>query len=167
MSSSIPQPTWFASLLTPAASPIDISARELKELMDDATSIPCKDYVVVDVRRTDLDVSLTFEKSLVWDCVIHPCAINLPAPSIRHCLSFSWLCASQYLLVVVDSLLSMLSIPNIIFHYSSSKGRGPRCGGWYQDYLDSQGPGTTTAYVLVGGVKAWKEAYPEQVKQVH
>ncbi|WVO21739.1 uncharacterized protein IAS62_003051 [Cryptococcus decagattii] len=55
MSSSIPQPTWFASLLTPAASPIDISARELKELMDDATSIPCKDYVVVDVRRTDLD----------------------------------------------------------------------------------------------------------------
>lgn len=65
MSSSVPQPTWFASLPTPVASPIDISARELKELMDDATLTPGKDYVVVDVRRTDLDVSLTFEKSLV------------------------------------------------------------------------------------------------------
>ncbi|WVQ91626.1 hypothetical protein IAS59_006080 [Cryptococcus gattii] len=55
MSSSIPQPTWFASQPTPVPSPIDISVRELKELMDDATLTPGKDYVVVDVRRTDLD----------------------------------------------------------------------------------------------------------------
>lgn len=65
MSSSILQPTFSASQPTPVASPIDISARELKELMDDATLTPGKDYVVVDVRRTDLDVSLTFEESLV------------------------------------------------------------------------------------------------------
>lgn len=33
--------------------------------MDDATLTPSKDYVVVDMRRTDLDVSLTFEELLV------------------------------------------------------------------------------------------------------
>lgn len=33
--------------------------------MDDATLTPGKDYVVVDMRLTDLDVSLTFEELLV------------------------------------------------------------------------------------------------------
>ncbi|QPK66863.1 hypothetical protein CNBG_10060 [Cryptococcus deuterogattii R265] len=144
MSSSIPQPTFSASQPTPVASPIDISARELKELMDDATLTPGKDYVVVDVRRTDLDEP---------GSVIHPCAINLPAQSLYQTLPVVF--------------MTLRHIPKIIFHCSSSKGRGPRCAGWYQNYANSHGPGTTTAYVLVGGIKAWKEAYPEQVKHVH
>jgi arsenical-resistance protein 2 len=59
----------------------------------------------------------------------------------------------------------------VIFHCSSSNGRGPRCAGWYQDALDENhdDKSTTTgnrskAYVLTGGIKAWKSAYPDDVQ---
>ena len=55
------------------------------------------------------------------------------------------------------------SASKIIFHCSSSKGRGPRCAGWYQDYIDMKNDKTTAVYVLVGGINKWKETYPEQV----
>ncbi|KAH6908311.1 arsenite S-adenosylmethyltransferase [Coprinopsis sp. MPI-PUGE-AT-0042] len=46
---------------------------------------------------------------------------------------------------------------SVIFYCGSSNGRGPRCTGWYQDYLDDRGEGATgtKAYVLQGGIKAW------------
>jgi arsenical-resistance protein 2 len=51
----------------------------------------------------------------------------------------------------------------VILHCSSSKGRGPRCAGWYQDYLDQQNCTTSAAYVLVGGINAWRDAYPGSI----
>lgn len=43
----------------------------------------------------------------------------------------------------------------VIFYCGSSKGRGPRCAGWYQDYIDEKENHTSTAYVLDGGVQGW------------
>ncbi|TFK68339.1 S-adenosyl-L-methionine-dependent methyltransferase [Pluteus cervinus] len=47
----------------------------------------------------------------------------------------------------------------VIFYCGSSNGRGPRCAGWYQEYLDDlqrQGEDIVSkAVVLEGGVKAW------------
>ncbi|PFH48233.1 hypothetical protein AMATHDRAFT_49679 [Amanita thiersii Skay4041] len=44
----------------------------------------------------------------------------------------------------------------VIFYCGSSNGRGPRCAGWYQDYLDAVGAEhKSQAYVLEGGVKEW------------
>lgn len=58
------------------------------------------------------------------------------------------------------------SVPKVVFHCSSSKGRGPRCAGWYQDYLNEQSFKTSAAYVLIGGIKAWSEAYPDRIRRI-
>jgi arsenical-resistance protein 2 len=51
----------------------------------------------------------------------------------------------------------------VVFHCSSSRGRGPRCAGWYEDALKDRGLEYTNVYVLTGGIKAWVEQYPDQV----
>jgi hypothetical protein len=55
------------------------------------------------------------------------------------------------------------SVPLVIFHCSSSNGRGPRCAGWYQDALVSQGVEGSEAVILAGGVKAWEKDFPGDV----
>ncbi len=51
----------------------------------------------------------------------------------------------------------------VIFHCSSSQGRGPRCAGWYQDMLNEKQVTGSKAFVLKGGIKAWGAEYPEEV----
>ncbi|GFZ42348.1 hypothetical protein JCM24511_00063 [Saitozyma sp. JCM 24511] len=133
--------TWYSDLPTPTANPADISVSELRALMDDPGLVAGRDYIVVDVRRTDLD-----EEPAI---VVHPAAVNLPAQSFHQTLP------------MIFSLLHR--IPKVILHCSSSKGRGPRCAGWYQDYLDQQNCKTSAAYVLVGGINAWRDAYPGSI----
>ncbi|KAF4613837.1 hypothetical protein D9613_008096 [Agrocybe pediades] len=53
-------------------------------------------------------------------------------------------------------------VPKVIFYCQSSNGRGPRCAGWYQDYLDSQGNKTSSAFVLKGGIKNWLSTFEGQ-----
>ncbi|KAH7887210.1 S-adenosyl-L-methionine-dependent methyltransferase [Phlebopus sp. FC_14] len=47
----------------------------------------------------------------------------------------------------------------VIFYCASSNGRGPRCAGWYQDYLNEQGMVGSNAIVMEGGIKAWKDKF--------
>ncbi|EIN10480.1 hypothetical protein PUNSTDRAFT_64839 [Punctularia strigosozonata HHB-11173 SS5] len=56
----------------------------------------------------------------------------------------------------------------VIFHCNSCSagGRGPRCGGWYQDYLDDKGHTESAGYVLEGGIKAWLKAFGEESTMV-
>jgi arsenical-resistance protein 2 len=47
----------------------------------------------------------------------------------------------------------------VIFHCSSSNGRGPRCAGWYADYLVAHSlTEHSEALVLKGGIKAWLDS---------
>lgn len=62
-----------------------------------------------------------------------------------------------------DSRLPSSSVPEVIFHCSSSNGRGPRCAAWYQDELDDKGIVTSQAFVLTGGINAWVARYPNGV----
>ncbi|KAH9481820.1 Arsenite methyltransferase [Psilocybe cubensis] len=52
----------------------------------------------------------------------------------------------------------------VIFYCQSSNGRGPRCAGWYQDYLNSKAnhDNKSTAYVLKGGIKNWLSKFEGQ-----
>ncbi|KAF8631470.1 hypothetical protein AX15_002383 [Amanita polypyramis BW_CC] len=44
----------------------------------------------------------------------------------------------------------------VVFYCGSSQGRGPRCAGWYQDYLDGVSVDhTSNSYVMQGGIKEW------------
>jgi len=109
-------------------------------MLADKEVIVGKDYIVVDVRRTDLDES---------DAVVLPNAINLPAQSFHQTLP--------------NVLAVLQNVPKVVFHCVSSRGRGTRCAAWYQDILNERGVTTSEAYILTGGVKAWVEAYPQKV----
>ncbi|RSH91008.1 hypothetical protein EHS25_010184 [Saitozyma podzolica] len=124
-----------SGLPTPTAMPMRITAAELRALMDDPALDAGKDYLVVDVRRTDMDEAPSN--------IVHPSAVNLPAQTFHQTLP------------VIYALLHR--IPRVIFHCGSSKERGPKCAGWYQGFLDLKGCETSKAYVLVGGIKAWRE----------
>lgn len=52
-----------------------------------------------------------------------------------------------------------MQYPLVIFHCSSSAGRGPRCATEYQQHLDALGVTHSKAAVLVGGIKAWVNEY--------
>ncbi|GFZ44254.1 hypothetical protein JCM24511_01976 [Saitozyma sp. JCM 24511] len=120
--------------------PGHMSVAELKALMDDPSLRAGVDFLVVDVRRTDLDEP---------GAVIIPRAINVPAQTFQQTL---------------PTLVTVLSrIPKIVFHCNSSKGRGTRTAGWYAAELERQGVMSSKAYILTGGIIAWKEAYPDEV----
>ncbi len=68
----------------------------------------------------------------------------------------------------MQSLLPILSsVPLVIFHCNTSKGRGTRTAGWYADaleeYLAKDGGDASKVpervAILTGGIKAWEQAY--------
>ncbi|GHJ83960.1 hypothetical protein NliqN6_0362 [Naganishia liquefaciens] len=122
---------FFDRFPPPKATVPRLDVEELAALMA-SDKVAGRDYVVVDVRRTDLEEEVHF---------VHPSAINLPAQSFYQTLPTS------------GRLLS--TVPQVIFHCTSSNGRGPRCAGWYAEWLAAEGIEGSKAYVLTGGIKAW------------
>ncbi|SNX82910.1 uncharacterized protein MEPE_01616 [Melanopsichium pennsylvanicum] len=138
----INQNDWQKVYGEPATKPGSITVDELTAWYTDKT--PGKDFVVVDVRRSDCDYVL-------------PGAINLPAHSLPATLSM---------------LAPMLStIPKLIFHCNSSKGRGTRAAGWVADAFvkmhmqsgsnEAQAQQSIEKQVLIltGGIKAWTQTH--------
>ncbi|GHJ89542.1 hypothetical protein NliqN6_5944 [Naganishia liquefaciens] len=129
---------WFDHLPQPVSQPAHMSIHELHERM--TSKVAGKEFIVVDVRRTDIAEP---------DDHIIKQAINLPAQTFYQTL---------------PGIFSVLSdVPEVIFHCSSSNGRGPRCAAWYQDELDDKGIVTSQAFVLTGGINAWVARYPNGV----
>ena len=79
-------------------------------------------------------------------------AINIPAQSF-YPTRLTWL-----------EILG--KVPYVIFYCSSSKGRGPRCAGWYQDMLDETGNKTSESVVLAGGINLWAEKHKDLTDNV-
>ena len=185
MSSKIP---WHANLPSPRAVPLQLAVSELRSTMDDPSKRAGVDYVVVDVRRADMDVShsrlldyhtgsITYpfdpQEQEADGKMIIPGAINLPAQTFHQTLPTLIAILSRSVeYAVVLRIFSQFTqvlhywcrIPRVIFHCSSSNGRGPRCAGWYQDALNQDKITSSKAYVLTGGIKAWKEAHPEDLR---
>lgn len=67
--------------------------------------------------------------------------------------------ASAVRSISIQALL-MDRYTHVVFHCSSSRGRGPRCAAWYADALEANGL-PVNAYVLSGGIKAWMSKYAQ------
>ena len=169
-----PTPAWALDFPEPKATPPKISQEELAELV--RTKSAGVDYLVVDVRRSDIEVSLpaasksasaadhriphpasrttyTLARSLTITPHRSPHAPTRPTPPqalIKGAINVP----AQTFYQTLPTLLHLLApIPAVIFHCQSSLGRGPRCAGWYADALP---PGAASrALVLDGGIKAW------------
>ncbi|KAH9173046.1 Rhodanese-like domain-containing protein [Lactarius sanguifluus] len=130
-----PTPAWALSFPEPRSHPLRMSPEALHELL--TTKSAAVDFVVVDVRRTDIDAMITG-------------AINLPAQTFYP------------LLPTLTSILG--KFPIVVFHCSSSLGRAPRCAGWLQDTLP---PGSECkVFILEGGMKAWRERFGEDAQMI-
>ncbi|KJA16548.1 hypothetical protein HYPSUDRAFT_171339 [Hypholoma sublateritium FD-334 SS-4] len=118
---------WWDAYPSVFSSPRSLKAHELASIIRDQTQTST--FAVIDVRKND-----------------HA------GGHVRG--SYNWAAQSFY-----DDLPSFYqefkNFPKVIFYCQSSNGRGPRCAGWYQDYLDAQGDGRSTAFILEGGIKQW------------
>jgi len=95
--------------------------------------------LLIDVRRTDYDGGAIRG------------SLNMPAQS------FPYNMATLFRLCQGDGL-SVIS--RVVFYCGSSNGRGPRCAGWFAEYIEARckelgTPQTPQVYVLDGGIKDW------------
>lgn len=158
---------WFDSLPTPVSDPAQLSATDLHELFQ-SNETRAK-VLVVDVRRADIEVStihtcfcqdLTRQgRSSVYGSKRHqPSRSDIPSD----------LTESHYYIESVRLNISNDAhdrYSHVVFHCSSSNGRGPRCAAWYEDALLDKGI-KTNAYILTGGIKKWIELYPSEVVRI-
>ncbi|KAF8626489.1 hypothetical protein AX17_006545 [Amanita inopinata Kibby_2008] len=121
---------------TVKASPPPLTAEEVLSLIRDPSS-SSTDYAVVDVRRNDHAGGHVRGS--------HQC----PAQTFHNDLP--------------QFFDKFKNTEKVIFYCGSSNGRGPRCAGWYQDYLDTVGQERASkAYVLEGGIRGWLSKYKGQ-----
>ncbi|KAH8130477.1 hypothetical protein FP744_10007092 [Trichoderma asperellum] len=98
-----------------------------------------KDFLLVDVRRTD------------WEGGTVATSVNFPAQSFYQTRSG------------VYHLCKQAGIKKVIFYCGSCGTRGPKCAGWFQEYLNSIGETEMKALILRGGVKGWQKTYNGQL----
>ncbi|KAH7326454.1 Rhodanese-like domain-containing protein [Stachybotrys elegans] len=142
MSSDAPQatepPPWWAAFPEVQASCARLEASEVLELLEQdaaASDAAARDFLLVDVRRTD------------WEGGTISTSLNLPAQSFYQTRA------------TLHRLCKQAGVKRIIFYCGSSNGRGPRCAGWMQDYLDTVGDKSISAVILKGGIKGWQKSF--------
>ncbi|CAG8932818.1 unnamed protein product [Penicillium salamii] len=127
---------WHAAFPAPKSAPSSISREELLQWMQEGKQAG-KDFVLVDVRRTDHEGG-TIKGS-----------INLPAQSLYSTIP------SLY------SLISNSGAKYVIWYCGSCGGRGPRTAAWFADYIQETGDTEMKSLILAGGIKGWAAAGEE------
>ncbi|KAF8246208.1 hypothetical protein K440DRAFT_651180 [Wilcoxina mikolae CBS 423.85] len=129
------QQPWHAAFPKPMSPPAFISREDTLTLF--STKTPGKDFILVDVRRTD------FEGGTIKH------SINLPAHSLYPTRE------------AVYDLIHAAGVEMVISYCGSSAGRGPRVAGWLQDIIDEKGDKNVKSVALEGGIKGWVKAGDE------
>ncbi|KAI9861883.1 MAG: hypothetical protein M1813_004951 [Trichoglossum hirsutum] len=98
--------------------------------------------VLVDLRRADHKGG-----------VIHG-SINLPAQSLYPSIP------------TLYAIFSAANVKRVIFYCESSRGRGPRAAGWFDDFLKLKGDEAMGNFVLAEGIRGWVQAGQEYVEMM-
>ncbi|KAJ5777903.1 hypothetical protein N7520_001149 [Penicillium odoratum] len=99
-----------------------------------------KDFVLVDLRRTDFEGG-TIQGSL-----------NLPAQSLYPSIP------------ALYSILLQARVPKVVWYCGSSRGRGTRAAAWFAEYLEGQNNREMDSVVLEGGIKGWVAAGEDYIR---
>ncbi|OQV03047.1 Rhodanese-like domain-containing protein isoform 1 [Cladophialophora immunda] len=133
-------PTWYEAYPKPRnQSPTAVSRQELLQWLQGG-KVPGVDFLLIDLRRTDHEGG-TIKGS-----------INLPAQSLYHSLP------------TLLNLCQSAGIRTVIWYCGSSKGRGTRASGWFQDLLDDQQVSGMTNAILLDGLAGWARAGDEYTR---
>ncbi|KAG0155256.1 Rhodanese-like [Penicillium digitatum] len=133
MSAELP---WHAAYPSPRGAAPSISREELLQWIQEGRQAG-KDFILVDLRRTDYEGG-TIQGSL-----------NLPAQSLYP------------MIPTLYSLVSNSRVKDVIWYCGSSAGRGTRAGGWFADHLEDHHDTEVKSWVLSGGIKGWVAAGPD------
>ncbi|PTB37390.1 uncharacterized protein TrAFT101_011115 [Trichoderma asperellum] len=134
---------WHAAFPSPRKQePGAMTRGEVLKMMKDSGSEAGKDYLLVDLRRTDHQGG-TIRGS-----------INLPAQSLFPALP------------TVYNMVKAAGIRKVIWYCSSSRGRGTRAACWFDDYLEEKGDKNTQSIILLEGVKGWVKGGAEYIDWV-
>ncbi|KAK5940497.1 hypothetical protein PMZ80_006913 [Knufia obscura] len=125
-------PPWHAAFPAPKATPGAVTASQLLQMIQQFKASGQPTYMLVDVRRNDHEGGTVST------------SVNLPAQSMYYSLS-----------TLVALVKATGSVKSVIFYCGSSRGRGPRSAGWFQDALDQHGIEDIKSYILEGGIKGW------------
>ncbi|KIW07928.1 uncharacterized protein PV09_01835 [Verruconis gallopava] len=136
------EPPWWSKFPQPERSPPLYSKEDLLRQFQILGDVLNAGTLIIDVRRTDYE----------GGCIRN--SLNIPAQSFYQNM------ATLYRLCKGDGV-SVIS--RVMFYCGSSSGRGPRCAGWFADYvaMRSQAEGVPEnmaepqVYVLEGGIKGW------------
>ncbi|KAI4190448.1 MAG: hypothetical protein LQ346_004918 [Caloplaca aetnensis] len=120
--------------------PASITATELLHALKQGKK-PGVDFILVDLRRNDHEGG-TIKGSL-----------NLPAQSLHQSLP------------TLYALCLAAGAKQVIWWCASSKGRGTRAAGWFDDYIREQkGERSLQSLVLEGGITGWANGGKEYVE---
>ncbi|KAJ5102292.1 hypothetical protein NUU61_004514 [Penicillium alfredii] len=133
IASSSTESPWHAKYPAPRTVAASISRQELLQWFQEGKEAG-KDFVLVDLRRTDFDGG-TIRGSL-----------NLPAQSLYPTLPTFY------------SLLQNSRVKHVVWYCGSSRGRGTRAAGWFADLIEDNRDTALTSVVLEGGIKGWAGA---------
>lgn len=144
---------WWAAFPEPKARCESVEASEVADLVEKQTAGGPRDFLLVDVRRTD------------WTGGTVTSSINLPAHSFYPTRG------------IIYDLCKQAGIKRVIFYcgqnaisrsreasspadgvLGSSNGRAPRCAGWLQDYSNQVG-GDVQALTMKGGIRGFVKSY--------
>ncbi|KAI5812980.1 Rhodanese-like domain-containing protein [Pyronema omphalodes] len=137
---SATEASWHAAFPKPQAQAEFISREETLALFSSAK--PGKDFILVDVRRTD------FEGGTIKH------SVNFPAHSFYHIRE------------AVYDLVKAAGVKTVISYCGSSNGRGPRVAGWLQDVINEKGDNSIKSVAMTGGIKGWAKAGEEYTSQM-
>ncbi|KAK9349902.1 hypothetical protein V1523DRAFT_442939 [Lipomyces doorenjongii] len=124
---------WHAAYPEARTVAASISRLELLKWFREG-KIPGRDFVLVDLRRTDHEVC-DFPAFLEGN--LYP---TIPA---------------------LYSLVTAAKVSDVVWYCGSSRGRGTRAAGWLADYIVEQNNSTLKSLVLQGGIKGWAAAGEE------
>ena len=118
-----------------------------------------KDYLLVDLRRNDHEGG-TIQGSL-----------NLPAQSLHYSLrTLLSLCQSGGIKEVIwycgESCPVATHSDSERCKLGSSRARGPRAAGWFDDAIQEAGVRGVQSLILEGGIKGWATAGPVYTKMM-
>lgn len=148
---------WWAAFPAPKAECGEIAADDVFKLLQDHVPGANRDFLLVDVRRTD------------WEGGTISTSINLPAHSLYPTRPAVYQLVKQAGVSRVIFYCGKRSSPPHLAHMAypgapppstgSCNGRGPRAAAWLQDYFDEVGDKDVRAFFLTGGIKGWVRTF--------
>ncbi|CAJ2509035.1 Uu.00g140610.m01.CDS01 [Anthostomella pinea] len=147
------EPPWYAAYPSPRTTePASVSREEVLNMLR-AGKIG-QDVVLVDLRRNDHEPLNPITQGGTIQC-----SINLPAQSLYPSIP------------TLYHLFKAAGVRQVIWYCvlpteGSSRGRGTRAAGWFNDHIQDQGDADMESVILSGGIKGWAGAGGEFVEHM-